>query len=223
MDKTELTDIVINSAIGARTLSFLTDFLLKQVKQAKRLTTDEAQEKYNSIADDYIQLLDNYYVHSEKDVSVDANRFYLRGVQDHLAYIHDIEVEGIVDKTFFERTKKLRAFSSYGAILIITAPLSMWTGGFGMASTSIYFGARLAERRINKFIAEVQKIADELAPIRDRLRDAEVSEIHEVLQENKARVNSILHPPVNEKPVHRRRKRRGYVGSAGGYRIKPVF
>lgn len=223
MERKELTDIVLNSAIGARTLSFLTDFLLQKVKFAKRLTNDEAQEKYNSIAEDYIRLLDNYYAHSEKDASVEGNCDYLRGIQQHFVYIHDIKVEGIVDKKFFERTKKLREFSSYGAIFIITAPLSMYTGGFGVASAGIYFGARLAKRRISRFLNEVQKIADELAPIRDRLRDAELTEFHEVLQAEKERVTAILHPPENEKPVFRKKKRKKYFGSAGGYRPKQIM
>ncbi len=216
MDRQELTDIVINSAIGARNGSFLTEFVLKNVKHAKRLTDDKAQEKYDNLADDYIRLLDNYYVHSEKDASIEGNQYYLRGVQHHLVYIHDIEVEGVVNKNFFWTIKRLREYSSYGSILTLTFPFSLWTGAVGAISGLIYLSARRVEKAANKFLAELKAAADEAAPKRDALKTAELSEFHEVLQESKERVNAILHPPENEKPLFRR-KRRKYHGSASGY------
>lgn len=223
MDRQELTDIVVNSAIGAKTLSFLTDFILKTVKNANKYTDKRAQQKYNNFADFYVQLLENYYTDSEKDPSIEANHNSLQIIQQHLVYIHDIEVEGIISPGSIKKVETLKRYSLYGSILTATLPFFWVTGVVGLTSLVVYGSARALENQIRHFMAELKAAADEMAPKRDALKDIELPELHEALQESRERVQQVLHPPVNETPLCRRRIREGVSNGYNPYRAPGWF
>jgi len=156
----------------------LTEIVLNSVKGSKYADTEAA--------DNYLRLLDNYYK-SPPDTHDFAKRRDLRSIQDTLVSLNDIQVEGIINKEFITKVNYSQKASAIGSLLTAAAPVNIYVAALGLGCIALFIGITVAKHRAKKLthLKDMQKVADELAPVRDELKKVELKDLDYVLQQNK--------------------------------------
>ncbi|MDI6737184.1 MAG: hypothetical protein QME12_01570 [Nanoarchaeota archaeon] len=163
----------------------LTDLLVNSVKGSSYVDT--------VASNDYLRTLDNYY-RLAPDTPDFARKSYLRSIQDTLVSLNDIQVEGIINKEFMAKVGYSQKASAIGSLLAAAMPLNPYVGALGLGCLALFAGITIAKHRVKKqtHLKDMQKVADELAPVRDELKKVELQELDYVLQQNKAEIMPYL-------------------------------
>ena len=167
----------------------LTEIVLNSVKGSSYANTEAA--------DDYLRLLDNYYRISS-DTAYSEKTSYLRSIHNALVSLKDINVEGIINKDFMAKVNYSQKASGIGALLTAALPVNIYVGAFGLGCLALFIGITRAKHRAKKqtHLKDMQKIANELAPIRDELKKVELKDLDYVLQQNKAVIMPYLQKAI---------------------------
>lgn len=167
----------------------LSDIILNSVKGSSYANTE--------VADDYLRIIDNYYK-LPPDTPEFARKSYLGSIHDTLVSLKDINVEGIINKEFVAKVNYSQKASGIGSLLIAAMPVNPYLGAFGFGCLALFMGLTVAKCRAKKqtHLKDMQKIADELAPVRDELKKVGLKELDYVLQQNKGEILPYLQKSI---------------------------
>jgi len=201
MEKKELTDIVMNSIIGAKAVcSGQYDIIQKVIDKAKEKSAEEPK-KYDALPEDFCAGIDK---RKPREYLAEIKNFYNSHGQDRDSYLKDFkeylvelitfDAEGILPKAEIEEAKKKRIYSliaaagSAGVACLMPVPGAIVAGIFllrGAASGIKLAGYAKMEKRIKSVFSDDEATAK-------NIKDIGLKEIEEVLMENKEKIMEMI-------------------------------
>lgn len=174
MERKELTDLLVNSVKGAA-------FAI------------ENDVDTNNDAAGYLRMLDSYYKLGDNEQSFVRNS-YLRGIQDYLVFINDIQVEGLINEEFMKKINYCQKASGIGSLLILTLPVNPYVGALGIGCLATFLGITLAKRKAKKQLHynELEKFAEESKQLTEKIKAVDYKELASVLEEAKPQITPYL-------------------------------